>query len=238
MDVQGDDRVVALLSHVFLFKMFVSRYEESFGTQLWFVSTIIQFYFIFIPMYQLKKRLKNNALFFDIFLAVSISWWFFCFANGYSGVRIWSSACLQYIWEFALGFVIADRLLVRKEYQINCILLLVAALVGIGLSAVMVTSADVLLVFNDIPALFGYAALALLLMTIPAIQKAATWLSGFSYEYYLVHILVFYTIFHFVEPQGLARQCVTGVVSIIAAVILAYFYHLLIQNFRRYRGTR
>lgn len=237
---KGDDRVIALLSHVFLFKMFVSRYEESFGTQLWFVSTIIQFYFIFIPMYRLKKRLKNNILYFGIFSAVSVSWWFFCFASGHSGVRIWSSSCLQYIWEFALGFVIADRLVNGKEYRIKCIVLLITAVVGIGLSAVMVTTSDVLMLFNDIPALLGYAALALLLMNISAIKRAAIWLSGFSYEYYLVHVLVFYTIFHFAEPKGLARQCITGVVSVICAVALAYFYHLLIQSIRRHRlrGSR
>ncbi|MCD8291265.1 MAG: acyltransferase [Prevotella sp.] len=38
------DKWGALLSHVFLFKMFVPKWESSFGGQMWFVSTIIQFY--------------------------------------------------------------------------------------------------------------------------------------------------------------------------------------------------
>ena len=42
---QESDRIVALLSHLFLFKMFMPQYEESFGGQFWFISTIIQFYF-------------------------------------------------------------------------------------------------------------------------------------------------------------------------------------------------
>ena len=38
----GDDKCAALLSHIFLFKMFIPQFEESFGTHVWFVSTIFQ----------------------------------------------------------------------------------------------------------------------------------------------------------------------------------------------------
>lgn len=36
-------------SHLFLFKMFVEEYEYSLGGQMWFISTIIQFY-LFWPL--------------------------------------------------------------------------------------------------------------------------------------------------------------------------------------------
>ena len=35
----------ALLGHIFLYKMFDSKIIESYGSQLWFISTIIQLYF-------------------------------------------------------------------------------------------------------------------------------------------------------------------------------------------------
>ena len=78
---EGEDRLTALLSHVFLFKMFVPRYEESFSVSLWFFSTIIQLYVVFIPLCLVKNKLKNDKLFFIIFLGVSVRWWIFCYLN-------------------------------------------------------------------------------------------------------------------------------------------------------------
>ena len=39
----GKDKCLAVLSHVFLFKMFDERLMSSFGIQFWFMSVIIQF---------------------------------------------------------------------------------------------------------------------------------------------------------------------------------------------------
>ena len=40
----GNDRLMALLSHVFLFKMFVPRYESSFGTYLPYSNCILHLF--------------------------------------------------------------------------------------------------------------------------------------------------------------------------------------------------
>lgn len=42
----SSDKLLQVLSHVFLFKMFFNDLESSFGLQMWFVSTIIQFYLL------------------------------------------------------------------------------------------------------------------------------------------------------------------------------------------------
>lgn len=42
----SEDKWFQLLSHVFLFKMFDETLESSYGIQMWFVSTIIQFYVV------------------------------------------------------------------------------------------------------------------------------------------------------------------------------------------------
>ena len=223
------DKVTALLSHIFLFKMFFPQYEESFGTQFWFVSTIFQMYAIFIPMCWFKDKVKNNKLFVCIFFGISVIWWFFSYSLGISSIRIWGSFCLQYIWEFAIGFVLADAFYNGKSYRINKLVLFVSAIVGIGLQAVMAVLSDSFKVLNDIPALIGYTSLALLLSSIPFIKYFCYKISAFSYEYFLVHILVFTVVFHVVKPQGILMQCVIGCISIILALVLAYFYCKIIK---------
>lgn len=44
MIFQGKDVMMPLLGNLLLFKMFVPELENSMGCQMWFVSTIIQFY--------------------------------------------------------------------------------------------------------------------------------------------------------------------------------------------------
>lgn len=44
MFFQGKEVLIPLLGNLFLFKMFVPELESSMGGQMWFISTIIQFY--------------------------------------------------------------------------------------------------------------------------------------------------------------------------------------------------
>ena len=194
------DKVMALLSHVFLFKMFIPAYEVSFGEHFWFISTIFQLYALFIPMCRLKEKLANNKLFVFLFTGISVAWWIFCDILGIGTIRIWGSFCLQYIWEFAIGFVLAEAFYKQKKYKLNNYLLLALSVLGIGLQAFMVLYSDSLKMFNDIPALIGYSSLALLLSNIPIVKKLCNKLSGFSYEYYLVHMLIFGTAFRLIKP--------------------------------------
>lgn len=85
--------------------------------------------------------------------------------------------------------------------------------------------------FNDIPALIGYTSLALLLMMVPIIKKCVEWLSKISYEYYLIHVLIFVSIFHFAPKGGLGIQGIFGVTGIAIALLIAFFYHKLVISF-------
>lgn len=225
---ENGDRVTALLSHVFLFKMFIPEYEESFGVQFWFVSTIIQLYLLFIPMCILKEKIKSNKKFVGYFLVISIVWWIICYKLGLGSVRIWNSFCLQYIWEFALGFVIAQELFDKKEFKIKIIVLLIAAVIGIGLQAALAMQSEVFKLFNDIPALIGYMSLSLLLMKIPPVLYVANKLSVFSYELFLIHMLIFRTGFYFVQPKSLFSQCFAGCLFLSISIVISYFYHKII----------
>lgn len=232
---KGSDKVIALLSHIFLFKMFVPHYTGSFGAHFWFISTIIQMYLLFIPLCLLKDKLKNNKLFFCICLGISILWWIFCDLLDIGSIRIWGSFCLQYIWEFALGFVIADALYNGKTYRLSNAVLLTVAVIGIGLQAFMAITSKRLEVFNDIPGLFGYTALALLLSNITFIKTFCIKVSSFSYEFYLVHMGIFSALFYFFAPQSLVLQCIVAAIALIVSIAAAYLYHVVIRTYNNWK---
>lgn len=79
---------------------------------------------------------------------------------------------------------------------------------------------------NDIPALEGYGALALLLYQIPLFKKVVLWIGGFSFELYLVHILIFTVVFSVMSGWGAAA------ISLICSVIVAIGYHKIISIVR------
>lgn len=230
------DKIIALMSHIFLFKMFVPKYEDSFGIQFWYISTLIQLYLLFIPMCKLKSKL-NNKLFCSIFLVISIMWWILCYYNNLSNIRVWGSFCLQYIWEFALGFVVAEKLYEKKEYKIKNYILIFLAIIGIGIQASTAIYSERLKIFNDIPALIGYSSLALALSNITIIKKICSKLSMFSYEYYLLHMLVFYLVFTITNPNGILYQTIIALIAMIMSIIISYFYHKIIVKLMKHKRT-
>lgn len=90
---------------------------------------------------------------------------------------------------------------------------------------------EALKVFNDVPGLFGYMSLALLISQFPFMKSVFTKVSNFSYEYFLIHILVFKTIYYIVKPQGLMIQIACGGISIALALMLAFGYNRIISLF-------
>lgn len=235
----GADRMTALLSHIFLFKMFVPQYEESFGPQLWFISTIIQFYFLFIPLCKIRKKIGNMSVFFMVTFFTSVFWWILVYLLGKGNIRVWGSFCLQYLWEFSLGMCLAEflagasnireskaawfticgnRIVIKNTY------LFFTAVIGLSLQAIMAFLSEKLRLFNDIPALLGYSSLALLLFRIPLVEKTSIWVSKFSYELYLVHMLAVMTVFHFINADSLPQQVFCVGISIVFSLAIAFVW--------------
>lgn len=188
----GSDRIQALLSHVFLYKMFIPRYEISFGLQLWYISTIIQFYIVFPLLYDIRRKQKHGGSFLAMMLILSVCWWIFVACIGKCDERVWNSFFLQYLWEFALGMEVAAYLNSGKDIVIKKWALLICSVLGVGLQMVMALCGGNLKLFNDIPALIGYGSLVLLLYSMGSdiCNRMIQWISRISYEWYLVHILV------------------------------------------------
>lgn len=226
----GNDRLSAFISHIFLYKMFIPKYEESFGIQFWLISTIIQFYLLFIPMCKLKEKIDNNKLFLSMGLLISVFWWIICYVLNVSDIRVWNSFCLQYIWEFSFGMVLADEFKKGKIYKIYILQLFFVAVVGLDLQAGLAMYLDKFKLFNDIPALFGYSVLSLLLMNIKLIKKVCVIISKFSYELFLIHILVFKTVFQIIQFNSLTMQIIEALIAFILSLICAFIYNRLINN--------
>lgn len=225
----GEHRIIALLSHIFCFKMFVQEYEYSFLGPTWFVSTIIQFYLIFIPLCALKKKMKTYR-FAVMGLIISIIWWILVYLLGKSEIRVWNSFFLQYLWEFILGMCIADILFRKKDINVNVIILIISAILGLAVEGILGIKGGSFKVFNDIFALIGYGSLVILLYHIRLFNKIILKLSQFSYEWFLVHMLVFLIIFR-VNPNTFVSQLCLGLIAFAISILIAYIYSLFVKNF-------
>lgn len=220
--VEGN-RLVALLSHVSLLKMFMPQYDESFGPY-WFISTLFQFYFLFVPLCYAKKKIGTN-LFFACSLILSMLWWILTTVLGINEIRIWGSFFLQYLWEFSLGMVIADKLFEEAgEIKIRNSVLAIIAVLGIAMEGLLGTIGGSLTAFNDIPALFGYTALGLMIYQFMSLRKPICFLGKVSYEWYLVHMPIFAII------CGIISGYLGAIIALAISVIFAYGYHILLKK--------
>ena len=220
------DRIVALLSHVLLFKMFFQRFECSFGVQFWFISTIIQFYLAFIPLCHLRKKLKRLRSFALFGVLVSAIYWIFMAVSGLGSIRIWGSFFLQYLWEFCLGMCVAEWVHKGHALKLSVHLLLFTAFVGLGMEMALGLSGGIFRIFNDIPSLLGYGALAILIYQLGFINRWILFIASFSYEWFLVHNMVFAMAFQ-LETNTLFEQCAVGICAFVLSILVAWFYSKL-----------
>ena len=224
---EGSDRFIALLSHIFLFKMFMPAYEQSLGGQFWYTSTIIQFYLIFIPLCRLKEKSGRKRTFLLICFALSVIWWIVTYISGLCEERIWASFFLQYLWEFAFGVCIAEHLYSGRQIKVRRWLILLLAAAGLVLYAMMALRSDLLRTFNDIFSVIGYGGLVLFIYSlgIGPFNRLILWFSKISYEWYLVHILIITVIFELFSPQTLGMSVIAALAALPLTVIAAYLYN-------------
>lgn len=194
----GKDVLMPLLANLFLFKMFVPELESSMGGQMWFVSTIIQFYVAW-PLIVKLINLNRGGYWWT--LCIGLLWAAVIGVLGYDEERVWNSFFLQYLWEFCLGMKLAELYKKRPEClkvpKWKC--LIPASLVGLTLTGIMGWMGFPWKLYNDIPSLVGYISLALMIykINIKGVNRFLCFTNSISYEWYLVHILVFQIIRNF-----------------------------------------
>jgi peptidoglycan/LPS O-acetylase OafA/YrhL len=227
--VYNGNRLYAFLSHAFLFKMFDNNLINSFGAQFWFVSMILSFYLVFPILFGIIKKYKWSGVILSfiisLFWATIVGW------SGKSDLRIWNSFFLQYVGEFVLGMMLAIKYKENPEFiKIPTKWLLTfLAVAGIALVGYTGIKGGVLKLYNDIPSLIGYTSLALLIYSfgIKWINVFFIYTNRFSYEWYLVHILIFVCVFYFFGVNFISAGC-----ALILSYAVALLYRYVCNIFR------
>lgn len=208
----------AWLAGAGLYQMFSERYIESFGGHFWFISAILQFYLVYPFLYRLKKRLPDNRKFLALSLLLSVFWWLLVWWLGKGHLRVWNSFFLQFLWEFALGMVLAGRYegkdtrawLRGDFWRYPAWVYLPAGLLFSGLMLLFTLQFGATgKIFNDIPALLGYTALCIALYRLgenmlPQLNRFFLWVGSFSYSLYLVHVFVLESYIRALHAAGIA----------------------------------
>ena len=216
----GEEIWMPLLGNLFLFKMFVPELECSMGGHMWFISTIIQFYLV----WPIIVKLINVKLGGWLALAISLSWATTVYMIGCAEERVWNSFFLQYLWEFCLGMKLAG--LYHKRPEALTVLkwkfLIPVCMVAVVLTGLMGVAGFPWKLYNDIPSLIGYASMALIVYKtgITCINAFFCHTNKFSYEWYLVHILVFQIVKHFAGGRipTLLEMTICILISYVAAI--------------------
>ena len=219
----------ALLSHIFLYKMFFEKFECSFGLHFWFISTIIQFYLLFIPLCRLRKKIPMKTMLIASVL-ISACWWIVTDVSGLNEKRIWGSFCLQYLWEFVLGMAAAELLTEKEEIRFPAWVLQAVAVVGLGLQALMAVRGGWLKSFNDIPGFFGFGALAFLLYRYGhrVIRPAFRKLDAISYELFLVHVICMARTYRLLRPL-IGSEFLLALLAMAFSIAVAWVYSRLLK---------
>jgi peptidoglycan/LPS O-acetylase OafA/YrhL len=177
-----------------MYKMFDGHLIGTYGYQFWFISTIIQFYLLF-PLIVLMRTSLPGFSFFWGGLIISWIWALVILLLNKEELRNWNSFFLIYLWEFILGMICAE-LYYKKGYafwkipKLFLMLITVGGLVVYSLMAILLGRPGKL--FNDLPGLFGYAALCILIYSfqIKIVNRFILFTAKISYSIFLIHFLV------------------------------------------------
>jgi len=225
--------------HVFLYKMFDNHIIGSYGYQLWFLSTILQFYLLFHVLAWFKTKSKNRY-FLLIGLMISFAWGALILFLGNADLRNWNSFFLQYLWEFMLGMVFASLLIQnRLRLHLNAFHFLVLGTFMLLIFAFLaLRGGEIGKVFNDIPALLGYSSIAIFFyfLKIRPFNQFMLYTGKISFALYLVHMLIMNITNLVFKTIGLEISYIWIGVSVILSYLIAHYYQKLILLIYRLLG--
>ena len=167
-------------------------------------------------------------------LLISLLWATFTTLTGLDDERIWNSFFLQYLWEFVLGMWLAsvyyehpEKLRLPKMW-----VLVVAMAAGLVLTGVSGFAGGIWKSYNDIPSLVGYMSMALIVYKIGfgAINRFFEYTNQVSYEWYLVHILVFAIYYQYL--RGILPFYVDWCVLMVVSYVVAIGYHWVVKRIK------
>ena len=225
------DRFAAFLSHVFLFKMFVPKYIQSFGP-FWFMSSIFQYYLLFYVFVRMKEKIRNDRLYLLIWVLISLMW---C-ALGWQIPEIeenlgsvYGTFVFMHAWIFVLGMLTAQILYKKGVVSVTWKQLIICLLVTLP---VYLIAWKHTVFMNEIPR----AVLLLGLVTGfwavcgNIIRRFFAWLGSFSFEWYLTHMVLLEGLFRLTKPVGFARQAMVGTLGLLLTALAAWLYHQFVKR--------
>jgi peptidoglycan/LPS O-acetylase OafA/YrhL len=221
-------------SHVFFYKMFDSHLIGTYGYQLWFISTIVQFYLVFPFIIKARQWLPGKN-FLLAGLLISFAWALLFLLLHKEEERNWNSFFLMYLWEFMLGMYCAEIYLKKgiEFWKIKRSWLIVMAVAGLGLYGVLaIRYGRVGRTFNDIPALIGYASLCILIygLRIGPINRFILFTAKISFSIFLIHFLILNLVFSGFAAIGINSVLIAACLSL----ILCYLISVPLQRFFDY----
>lgn len=242
----------AWLAGVALYQMFSERYIESFGGHFWFVSTIFQFYLVFPLLVRLQKKMTSGQ-FLLLACSLSVCWWLVVYFLGKSELRVWNSFFLQFLWEFAIGMVLARKMRQEKAFAGNVQnliegnrrysrIFLPAGLFFTALMIVMILKlGETGRIFNDVPALFGYTAISIFVYQVgrkwlPWINRFFLWINRFSYTLYLIHVLVLH--FCLMLMYGMGFTFFTLILYLVCLLPIAWCLEPVLRGITNMTNTK
>ena len=205
-----------------MYKMFDNHLIGTYGYQLWFISTIIQFYLLFSLIVYLRSRLPGLS-FLWVGLLISWSWALLILLLHKEELRNWNSFFLMYFWEFILGMYCAERYLKNGYafWKISKSFLVMIAIAGLAIYSLMaIQFGRAGKIFNDLPGLFGYAALCILVYSlhIKTINRFILFTAKISFSIFLIHFLVL----NLVQFACNAAGVQWSVFMLIPAIVICY----------------
>ena len=230
-----EDRFSALMSHVFLYKMFIPKYVNSFGP-FWYMSTIFEFYLFFYLIVRMKNKMNNNRLFLIIWIVINLVWgtlaWLFpkfegFFWNEYG--NLYATFFFFHGWIFALGMLIAEMLYQNKKVFVSFSHLVIGIVVMALFYRLM---SDDMIYLKEIPraVLFMCFFTAAWVVCGDTIRRFIVWLGSFSFEWYLTHMLILEGLYRLIKPVGIAKEVVFTGMGIVITAFAAWLYHQFVKK--------
>lgn len=225
-----NNKLLELCSHIFLFKMFFESLEGTFGFQMWFISTIIQFYLLWPFIIHFFQKI-NGWKVVTTSICISLSWSVLIIMLDTYNQRIWNSFFLQFFWEFILGMKLAEQYYYKQDAIIkipSLPFLICSAGIGIILTAILGNLGGWFKILNDIPSLIGYASIILITYKIfPIIwRKFILFTNKILYEWYLTHILVFSFCTTLLPNYNIIESMIT---NLCLSYFVSYLYFRLLK---------
>ena len=197
-----------------------------FGIQFWFISTILQLYLLFPLLRQALDKLGDQR-FFIICLVISLSYFGILYLSPNPEHKVWSRFFPKYLWEFALGMVLARRYKTQQFefWNLPTSHWLIGFVVGFASMAALTFYLGKLgIIINDVPAMVGYLSMTVLLYQasqafIQLLEKSMLFIGKYSYPLYLVHIAILH-LFLYLIPM-VSRHVALGIAGVFAYLLCA-----------------